>query len=182
MKIASWILALALAAPLMAQPPKLPPSLERLAEKAKNSAEVTLDGPLLKLTARFLSDKDSDEATAKKSLEGIEGIYVRTYEFDRDAVYSDADLNELRAQYRAPEWSRIVGVRCSDDGDNADIFFKVTADGHLSGVAIVAAGPRELTLVSIVGKIDPADFMNLGGRYHIPKLELSPKQFRRMEP
>jgi hypothetical protein len=73
-----------------------------------------------------------------------------------------------------------VGVR-SLNSDNADVFFKVSANGLLGGVAVIAAGPRELTVVSITGNIDPAQLMDLGGQYHIPKLEFSPKQIRRME-
>jgi len=182
MKIATWILALAAATPLLAQQPKLPPKFEELARTARQTAEVTLDGPLLKLAARFLSEKNPDEARARKALEGIDGIYVRTLEFDQDAAYSDSDLNVLREQYRSPEWSRIVGVRATDSGDNADIFFKVSANGQLGGIAVVAAGPRELTVVSIVGNIDPSQLMDLGGRFHIPVFELSPRQIRRMVP
>ena len=182
MKTATWILALATAAPLLAQPPKLPANIEKLAQKAKETAEVTLDGPLLKLAARFLNDKNTDEARAKRALNGIEGIYVRNFSFDTDTAYSEADLNELRAQYRAPEWSRIVGVRSLDRGDNADVFFKITPNGNLGGIAIVAAEARELTIVSIVGNIDPSQLVDLGGQFHIPPLELSPRAFRRMEP
>ncbi|HWC95802.1 MAG TPA: DUF4252 domain-containing protein [Candidatus Sulfopaludibacter sp.] len=182
MRILVPILAAALSAPLLAQPPRLPANMEKLTRSAKETAEVTLDGPLLKLAARFLSDKDSDQARARKALEGIDGIYVRSFEFDHDTVYDEADLNELRSQYRAPEWSRIVGVRGITSGDNADIFFKVTANGLLNGITILAAGRRELTIVSISGNIDPAQFVDLGGQFHIPKLDLSPKQFRRMEP
>jgi hypothetical protein len=184
MKLASWTLALALAASLPAQQPKLPANIEKLAQKAKQTAEVTLDGTLLKLTARFLSDKESDsgDARARKALSGIDGIYVRSFEFDHDEAYNQADLNELRAQYHAPEWSRIVGVRSASDGENTDVFFKVSADGQLGGMAIIAAEPRELTIVSITGNIDPAQLMDLGGRFHIPRLELSPKQIPRMEP
>jgi hypothetical protein len=182
MKIASCTLLLALAAPLMAQPPALPPALENLARKAKDTTEVTLDGALLKLAARFLSDKDGDEAKARAALSGIDGIYVRSYRFDHDAVYSDADLNALRAPYRAPDWSRIIGVHARDSGDNADVFFKVTANGMLNGVAVISAGPSQLTMVSITGLIDPAQLIDLGGRFHIPALELSPKEIRRMVP
>ncbi|MDR3698882.1 MAG: DUF4252 domain-containing protein [Candidatus Sulfopaludibacter sp.] len=181
MKIAGFLVALVLSAPSWAQPPKLPANLEKLAQKAKESAEVTLDGSLLKLAARFLSDKDTDEAGAKKALNGIDAIYVRSFTFDHDAAYDEADLNELRAAYRGPEWSRIVGVRSQTSGDNADVFFKVSANGQLGGIAVIAAGTRELTVVSITGNIDPAQLMDLGGQYHIPKLEFSPKQIRRME-
>ncbi len=180
MKITGFLVALVLTAPSWAQPPKLPANLEKLAQKAKESAEVTLDGSLLKLAARFLSDKDADEAGAKKALNGIDSIYVRSFTFDRDTAYDEADLNELRATYRGPDWSRIVGVR-SMTSDNADVFFKVSANGLLGGIAVIAASPRELTVVSITGNIDPAQLMDLGGQYHIPKLEFSPKQIRRME-
>jgi hypothetical protein len=178
MKIAGFLLALALAAPAWAQTPKLPANLEKLAQKAKESAEVTLDGSLLKLAARFLSDKDADEAGAKKALNGIDAIYVRSFTFDHDAAYDEADLNELRATYRGPDWSRIVGVRSQTSGDNADVFFKVSASGQLGGIAVIAADPRELTVVSITGNIDPAQLLDLGGQFHIPKLEMSPKEIR----
>lgn len=182
MKIASLSLALAMAVPVLAQPPKLPANIEKLARTAKETTEVTLDGPLLKLTALFLSGKNPDEVQTRKVLEGLEGIYVRNFQFDQDAAYSESDLSDLRAQYRAPEWSRIVGVRVTGSGDNADIFFKVSASGQLGGIAVVAAGPRELTIVSIVGNIDPSQLIDLGGRFHIPALDLSPKQIRRMVP
>ena len=182
MKITGFLVALALAAPSWAQPPKLPANLERLAQKAKESAEVTLDGSLLKLAARFLSDKDAGDAGARKALNGIEAIYVRSFTFDSDTAYDESDLNELRATYRAPDWSRIVGVRSLTSGDNADVFFKVSAGGMLGGVAVIAAGPRELTVVSITGNIDPAQLMDLGGEFHIPKLEFSTRPIRRMEP
>ena len=181
-RIRNLTLALALAAPLWAQAPKLPPHLERLAEKARESAEVTLDGSLLKLAARFLSDKDPGEADAKKALSGIDAICVRSFSFDHDGAYDEADLNDLRATYRAPEWSRIVGVRSLGSGNNADVFFKVSASGQLGGVAVIAASADELTIVSITGDIDPAQLMELGGQFHIPKLAFSTKEIRRMVP
>lgn len=182
MRFASCTLALALAAPLLAQAPKLPAGIENLSRKATHTAEVTLEGPLLKLAARFLDDHDSDQARAKKALAGIDGIYVRNFEFDTDTAYNEADLNQLREPYRAPEWLRIVGVRSAGRSDNVDVFFKVTKEGNLAGVAIVAVDARELTLVNVTGNIDPSQFMDLGGQFHIPRLEISPKEFRRMEP
>lgn len=182
MKIACLTLALVLAAPLMAQPPTMPANLENLARKAKDTTEVTLDGALLKLAARFLSEKDGDDAKVKKALGGIDGIYVRSFTFDRDAAYNESDLNDLRSPYRAPEWSRIVGVHSKDSADNADVFLKVSANGMLGGVAVISAGRSQLTVVSITGNIDPAQLIDLGGRFNIPMLEFSPKEIRRMEP
>jgi hypothetical protein len=67
--------------PLGAQEIKMPAGLEKLAAKADETVDVTLDGSLLKLAARFLSGKSEDEAGAKKILSGIERITVRSYEF-----------------------------------------------------------------------------------------------------
>jgi len=52
--------------PLAAQEIKLPPNLDKLAERASEVVDVNLDGPMLQLAARFLSDKDVDEARVKK--------------------------------------------------------------------------------------------------------------------
>lgn len=182
MRIRNCFIALAVVAPLWAQTPKLPPNLERLSQRAKESAEVTLDGSLLKLAARFLSEKNLDEADARKALSGIDAIYVRNFRFDHEDAYDDADLDELRAAYRAPEWSRIVGVRSVHAGDNIDIFFKVSSNGELGGIALICAEPRELTVVSITGNIDPSQLIHLGGECHIPRLEGMPREIRRMEP
>ena len=38
---------------------------------------------------------------------------------------------------------------------------------------VIAAEPRELTVVNIVGTIDPAQLSDLGGRFHIPGLDLT---------
>ncbi len=182
MRTMIWLAALAVAAPLGAQTPLLPGNLDRLAQRARESAEVTLDGPMLKLAARFLSDKDSSEAAAKKALNGIDAIYVRSFRFDSDGAYDDIDLAALRTAYPAPEWSRIVGVRSLVSGENADVFFKVSAGGQLGGVAVIVAGDRELTVVSVSGNIDPSQLIELGGEFHIPRLAMSSKPVRRMEP
>ncbi|HEX5228482.1 MAG TPA: hypothetical protein VFW44_12260, partial [Bryobacteraceae bacterium] len=48
-------------APLGAQEIKLPANLEKLAAKASDVVDVTLDSNLLQLAGRFLSDKDPDD-------------------------------------------------------------------------------------------------------------------------
>ena len=41
---------------------------------------------------------------------------------------------------------------------------------------MVSAEPKELTIVSIVGEIDPEQLGELGGRFGIPKIELEQKK------
>ncbi len=159
-------------APLLAQEFKMA-KLDRLSAKAQNSVEVTLDGSLLRLAGKFLSDQDHDQAKAKKLVAGIESIYVRNFEFAADGAYDMADVDAVRAQLRGPGWSRIVGVKSKRNGNDADVFLKTTGAGQIGGVVVIAAEPRQLTVVNISGTIDPAQIVDLGGRFHIPELALS---------
>ena len=170
MRLASTLVAAALA-PAWGQQIKLPPAIERLAEKAEESVDVTLDKSMLQFAGRFLSDKP-DEAKAKRILGGLESIYVRSFEFAREGQYNAADLDSVRAQLPAPAWSRVVGVK-SMNGENVDVYFKNAAGGQVGGVVVIAAEPRQLTIVSLVGTLDPAQLADLGGQFHIPRLRVN---------
>lgn len=157
--------------PLAAQDIKIPLSLDKLAAKASEVVDVSLDGPLLQLASRFLSDKDPDEANVKKMVVGLKGVYVRSFEFDDRDQYKDSDVEELRTQLKAPGWSRIVSAHSKRNGDNSDIYLK-TESGQIAGLAIIVTEPRELTVISIVGSIHPEDIRDLGGHFGIPKIDI----------
>ena len=165
----AFITCLALA-PLGAQEIKLPPSLERLAAKASEVVDVTMDANLLQLASRFLSDKDADDAKVKKLIAGLKGIYVRNFEFAKTGEYQESDVEPVRAQLRNPAWSRIVGVRSQKSGENAEVYVK-TDNGKIGGLVVLATEPKELTIVSIEGAIDPDQLSELGGHFGIPKVD-----------
>ncbi len=157
--------------PLAAQEMKLPPRIEKLAEKASNVVDVNMDASMLRLASRFLSDKDPDEARAKKLVVGLKSIMVKVFEFDSRGEYEQSDLDELRAQWKGPGWSRVVGVRSKRDGENAEVFLR--SDGNqVTAIAILVADPTELTIVSVIGPIDPEDVRDLPGHFGIPKVDL----------
>ena len=157
-------------APLGAQGIKLPSNLDRLAAKATDVVDVTMDANLLQLAARFLSDKDTDEAQVKKLIGGLRGIYVRSFEFEKPGEYQDSDVEPVRAQLHTPAWSRIVGVRSQKSGDNSEVYLK-TENGKIGGLAILVTEPKQLTIVSIDGTIDPDQLHELGGHFGIPKVD-----------
>lgn len=164
--------SIALLLPLAAQELKLPPSFDKLAEKASEVVDVTMDSSMLQLASRFLSDKDPDEARIKKLVSGMKGLYVKSFEFERRGEYQESDVESLRAQLRAPGWSRIVGVRSKKDGENVELFLK-TDRGQISGLAIIASEPTELTIVNIVGPVNPEEIRDLAGHFGVPKMDLS---------
>lgn len=152
------------------QQPRLEISgLEKFEAKAVETVEVTLDKSLLQLAAKFLSSKKPDEAKVKELVAGLQGVYVRRFEFEKEGVYSPADLEALRSQLRTPGWSRIVGVRSLKGGDNVDVYISNT-ESKINGLAIIAAEPKELTVVNIVGSIDLDKLSELEGQFGIPKL------------
>src|SRR5580658_1214887 len=171
MKFAISILIVAV--PLAAQDIKMPAGLNKLAAKASESVDVSLDGPLLQLASRFLSERDPDEAHVKKLVGGLKGIYVKSFEFEDRDQYKESDVEELRTQLKAPGWSRIVSARSKRNGDNSEIYLKTDA-GQISGLAIIVTDPKELTIISIVGSIHPEDIRDLGGHFGIPKIDINP--------
>ncbi|MBZ5595778.1 MAG: DUF4252 domain-containing protein [Acidobacteriia bacterium] len=143
--------------------------LDRLADKASEKVDVTLDGSLLKIAAKFLSADDPDEAKVKKLVSELKGIYVKTFEFEKEGEYTESDISSIRKQLESG-WSRIVSVQSKKDGENAEIYLKTgSADG---GLAILCAGAKQLTVVNIVGKIDLDQLSELGGNMGVPKIEM----------
>lgn len=170
MKLATTLL-IAAAVPLCAQQFHMPPNLEKLASQAEETVDVTLDGSMLQLAGKFLSDSDEDQVKVKRLLSGLRGVYVHSYDFHHAGIFSKADLDSLRAQFPRPEWSNIVGVRSRDTGDNVDVFFKSDGEGELGGIAVIAAEPTTLTIVNVVGKVTPEQLADLGGQFGIGHYE-----------
>ena len=167
------VLSILLALGLGAQDLKIPINIDNLASKAVETVDVTLDASMLQLAGKFLSDKKPDEAEARKLIEGLKGIYVRSFEFAKPGQYSNADVEAVRAQLKAPVWARIVGVRSKREGENTDVFVRME-NNRIAGLAVIAAEPTELTIVHISGNINPEDLSRLGGQFGIPKVEVKP--------
>ena len=167
-KILHWMIAATLAVPVFAEDVKMPVNLERLAAHATESVDVTLDTSMLQFASKFLSKDDPDEAQVKKLVSKLKGVYVRSFEFDKEGQYSTADLDSIRTQLRTPAWSRIVGVK-STKGENTDIYLLKHGD-EIGGLVVIAAEPKELTIVHIDGPINPEELSELGGHMGIPKI------------
>jgi hypothetical protein len=165
-----WLLAMLCVIPGRAQNVQLQISqLDRLAEKANNTVEVNLDKKLLQLAAKFLDAKDPEEAKVRELVNGLEGVFVRVFEFDQPGEYAASDIDAIRSQLQG--WTKIVGVRSRKQGGNVDVHLKYAGDTIL-GLAIIAADPKTLTVVNIVGPIDLEKLSQLEGQFGIPSLNL----------
>ena len=160
----------------------LAPAVEKeLAAKASDVTEVTLGKNMLDFAAKFMKDGDPDQAQARKLIQGLKGIYVREYTFDKEGEYSMDQLQQLRTYFETPEWSPVVRARERKSGETTDVLMKVV-NGETQGMFILTAEPKELTIVLIMGPIRMEDLGELrgigglggalgplGGAQHAPK-------------
>jgi len=138
--------------PLCAQEFKFPESIDKLAAKAKETVNVSLDGGMLQFAGNFLSGKKPDEARIKELTSNLKGLYVRSFEFSKEGEYTDEDLAPFRSQLTgARGWSKIVDV--AETGEHTEVFARKEGD-KIMGMALIAAERRELTVVYVDGPID----------------------------
>ena len=172
MKLAALAVLLVLgAATAMAQNPRIQTSqLDALASKASETVDVNIDESLIALTAKFLSSKDDDEKKVKEIVNGLKGIYVKSFEFEAEGQYSEADLESIRSQLRNPAWSRIIKARSKKDG-SIEVYLMHTG-GQISGLAVLATELKEITVINLVGPVDLDKLTRLEGEFGIPELGL----------
>lgn len=151
--------AMALAFPALAQtastasPMPLESPVEKvLAAKASNVTEVTLGKNMLEFAAKFMNGNDADDAATRKLIEGLDGIYVRDYDFEKEGEYSPDDVEKLRQSFETSEWTSLVREREKKTGESTDVMVKLV-NGEQHGMFILSAEPKELCVVLILGPI-----------------------------
>src|SRR6266404_570456 len=143
--------------------------LDSLANRASETVDVKLDERLMATTAKIFSDKD--DADIKEILKGLKGIYVKSFEFEKEGQYSPADVESVMSQLRGGGWSKIVGVRSKKDGDNVEVYLMMQGD-QIEGLAVISAEPKEFTVVHIVGPVNLEKLSKLEGQFGVPDLGL----------
>ena len=173
-KIWAGILALGITAAVGAGAqdalPAPSPIEKMLASRASHVTEVTLDKNMLAFASKFLDDKgdDKEEQATKQMIQGLKGVYVREYEFDKEDAYTADELDGLRKYFESSEWSPMVHERTKGKVSGTDVYIKLV-DGKMQGLFVLDAEAKELSLVLILGPIDADKIARLGGNFGIPK-------------
>ncbi len=158
----------------------LPPAVEKeLAAKAIDVTEVTLGKNMLDFAAKFMKDKDDEQA--RKLIQGLKGIYVREYTFEKEGEYSMDQIKQLRTYFETSEWSPIVHEIEHHKGgatETTDVMVK-TVNGETQGMFILSAEPKELSIVLIMGPInldELGELHGIGGLHALKDVEKSVKK------
>jgi hypothetical protein len=152
-----------------AQTPRLQlNSLDHLSAKASETVDVNIDERLIQTAIKIFSDQDPDEREIKKLVSGLKGIYVKSFEFENENEYSMTDLQAVHAQLQDPAWSRIVNVSSKKDG-NIEVYLRMLND-QITGLAVLSAELKELTIVNLIGPVDLEKLTKLEGHLGVPEL------------
>jgi hypothetical protein len=106
---------------------------------------------------------DKDDASTKKLVEGLDGIYIRNYEFAKEGAYTKEEIDQLRAYFtNGGEWKSLVKEHSQKDGESSDIMVKMV-NGQNHGMFILTAEPKEISIVFILGPIQMDELKHLNG-------------------
>lgn len=141
------------------------PDLSKLTPLAADVVDLSVDQALLGLASGFLSGEGDNEV--KALIGGLRGIYVKSLQFDRDGAFDDAVLEQLRGQLNTGNWTRLVTARSAKDRSDVGVYLW-RQNGKAGGLAVLTSGPRELTIVNIVGSIDLEQLRKLQGKFGVP--------------
>lgn len=171
------LIVLGAAATALAQNPRIQTNqLDALTAKASQTVDVNIDERLIGLAAKFLG-KNPDEAKVKEIVNGLKGIYVKSFEFEKEGEYSVADLESIRSQLRNSAWNKIVNINSKKDG-SVEVYLMSNAS-QISGLAVLASDAKEITVVNIIGNVDLEKLSQLEGQFGIPELGIESKPKRK---
>lgn len=148
--------------------------LAPLEDKAATVIDVAVDRRTLRLAEKFFKDDIPDEKKIKDLIAGIEGIWVKVFEFEKEGEYQPSDYQILKTQIDSnPNWIKLAGVRSKKkDMLNLEVSIMTDENDNLLGVAIIAAEKEHLAVINVIGTFDLAKIRDLSGKFNIPDLEL----------
>lgn len=146
--------------------------LNGLETKARDVVEVNVEGKLLNLAKRVLMKVDDQDAKkVGQAIAGLQGIYVRAYNFENENEYNMTDVDEIRSQLNAPGWEKLANVRSKKNNQKVDVFTMFTGD-QISGVAVIVSEAKSVAVVNVIGPIDIDLLVELSGKMNIPRIDI----------
>lgn len=146
--------------------------LSRLETKARDVVEVNIDGKLLDLAKRVTAKvKDEDAKKIALAINGLRGIYVRVFNFEKENEYELTDVDEIRSQLNSPGWEKLANVRSRKNNQKVDVYTMFTGE-KMDGLAVVLSESKTVAVVNVIGMVDIETLVELSGKMSIPKIDI----------
>lgn len=147
--------------------------LNSLENRARDVVEVNIDGKLLELAKRVTTKVNDDNAKkVALAINGLRGIYVRVFNFEKENEYSVSDVDEVRAQLNSPGWEKLANVRSKKNNQKVDVYTMFTGD-KMDGLAVVLSESKTVAIVNVIGMVDIETLVELSGKLNIPKIDIT---------
>jgi hypothetical protein len=114
---------------------------------------------------------DKDAKKVGLAINGLKGIYVRVFNFEKENEYNINDVEDIRTQLQAPGWLKLANVRSKKNNQKVDVYTMFTGD-VMSGVAVVISESKSVALVNVIGPIDIDLLAEMSGKLNIPKIDI----------
>jgi hypothetical protein len=151
-------------------------------DPAEATLEINLEGALIRLVAEAMRGEDGGFA---ELLSGIKAIRVLSFSWEEEAsqpggaATSSARRSKVRSileragtaarELSDDGWRPVFRVR--EGGDHIDLYLREVGDAIAGVWVVVAEDGESVTMVNIVGHLDPAQLGRLGSSLRIDPLE-----------
>src|SRR5258706_10292013 len=75
---------------------------DKLAAKATETVDLNLEPRMLEMATKLLGDNQP----VKQMVSKLQGVFIKSFTFEKEGEYSEADVAAIRSQLRSPEWSK----------------------------------------------------------------------------
>lgn len=107
---------------------------------------------------RFAAGDLDADPEIKALLKSLNGVRISIYELDRDSERVLLNLERLGRKLQGEHWAPVMLVH--EDGERTQMFAKSSSQ-RIQGLTIVSQDDHEVTVINVMGEIDPAHFKDV---------------------
>ena len=183
MRLATLGLAVFVSAPVWGLTgAKVDVDLPHLKERADEVVEVNLEGKSLEDGSRLLAIRQGVSPSMKSVLNGLKGIYRRTYRFGLggDSQFVEDDLAPIRQKMTGAGWSPMLDVRDKSTRESVTVYSYMEGES-VAGVTVVSSDPNEVTVVNIVGAVDLDALLELSEEMGLSSMKIATTELEKQK-
>lgn len=161
---------------------KVDVDLPNLKKKANQVVEVNLEGKSLEEGSRLLAIRQGMSNSVKSLLNGLKGIYRRTYRFGGEvgSELVDEDLAPIRQKMTGEGWAPMLDVRNNATRESVTVY-SYTEGESVAGVTLVSSDPNEVTVVNIVGEVDLDALLELSEELGLSSMKVTATELEKQK-